>query len=113
MTTVSGTSSTSTTARPAATTAGAGSLRVQEYISLLTTQLKYQDPTSPTDNTQMIAQMAQFSTLSGISDLNSTASNIKTSLGTLDTLNSSLGTISTKLDAILASQQAANTGTAA
>ena len=34
-----------------------------EFLQLLTQQLKYQDPTNPMDNSQMLAQEAQFSTL--------------------------------------------------
>jgi flagellar basal-body rod modification protein FlgD len=34
-----------------------------EFLLLLTTQLKYQDPLKPTDNTAMVAELAQFSAL--------------------------------------------------
>ena len=47
-----------------------------DFIRLLTTQLKQQDPTDPVDNKEMIAQMAQFSSLSGIEKLNSTVERI-------------------------------------
>lgn len=33
------------------------------FLQLLVTQLKYQDPLNPTDQTQFLAQSAQFSTL--------------------------------------------------
>jgi flagellar basal-body rod modification protein FlgD len=35
------------------------------FLRLLTTQLQHQDPLAPTDNTQFIAQLAQFQTLEG------------------------------------------------
>ena len=38
----------------------------------MTAQLKNQDPFAPVDNTQMVAQMAQFSSVAGISEMNST-----------------------------------------
>src|SRR3546814_12773992 len=38
----------------------------------MTAQLKNQDPFSPVDNTQMVAQMAQFSSVAGIAEMNST-----------------------------------------
>jgi Flagellar hook capping protein len=44
----------------------------------LTTQLSYQDPTKPVDNSEMVNQMAQISTVSGISSLNDTVSNLST-----------------------------------
>ena len=47
-----------------------------DFIRLLTTQLKQQDPTDPVDNKEMIAQMAQFSSLSGIEQINSTLKDI-------------------------------------
>lgn len=47
-----------------------------DFIRLLTTQLKQQDPTDPADNKEMIAQMAQFSSLSGIEQINTTLKDI-------------------------------------
>jgi flagellar basal-body rod modification protein FlgD len=40
-----------------------------EFLKLLTTQLTHQDPTKPMDNGAFLGQMAQFSTVSGIQDL--------------------------------------------
>lgn len=40
------------------------------FLKLLTTQLKTQDPTQPVDNSQMAAQMAQFSSVAGITEMN-------------------------------------------
>jgi flagellar basal-body rod modification protein FlgD len=47
-----------------------------DFLALMTTQLKQQDPFAPVDNKDMIAQMAQFSSLAGISQLNDTLSSI-------------------------------------
>jgi flagellar basal-body rod modification protein FlgD len=40
------------------------------FLKLLTTQMQTQDPFNPVDNTQMVAQMAQFSSVAGISEMN-------------------------------------------
>jgi len=42
------------------------------FLKLLTTQLQNQDPTNPLDNAQMTSQMAQISTVDGITQLNAT-----------------------------------------
>ena len=43
-----------------------------DFLRLMTTQLSQQDPFDPVDNQQMVAQMAQFSSLAGISETNTT-----------------------------------------
>jgi flagellar basal-body rod modification protein FlgD len=40
-----------------------------EFLSLMMTQLKNQDPTKPLDSTQFLGQLAQFGTVSGLQDL--------------------------------------------
>ena len=68
-----------------------------DFLRLLTTQLTLQDPLEPTSNEEMLAQMAQFSSLEA-----QTAS------------SSTLTDISTKLDALIEAQTAAtNAATAA
>jgi len=47
------------------------SLGQADFLTLLITQLENQSPLSPQDNTAFVAQLAQFSTLQGIEDLNS------------------------------------------
>ena len=56
----------------------------------LDTQLKNQDPFQPVDNTQMVAQMAQFSSLSGITEMSTTLKSIAGKLGATS-LNDAIG----------------------
>jgi len=42
----------------------------EQFLKLLTTQLTHQDPNKPMENGDFLAQMAQFSTVEGIGDLN-------------------------------------------
>jgi len=53
-----------TTPNPASTVQGPNqTLGQDQFLALLIAQLKNQDPLSPVDNTQFIAQLAQFSQL--------------------------------------------------
>lgn len=69
---------------------GLGSLDGGDFLRLLTTQLTFQDPLEPADNEAMLAQMAQFSALAATTESGAT-----------------LEDISTKLDRLIAAQEAA------
>jgi len=47
----------------------ADNLGMDTFLQLMTTQLRYQDPTAPQDSSQFLDQMAQFSSLSGIQSM--------------------------------------------
>lgn len=47
------------------------SVSSQDFLQLMTMQLQYQDPMSPMDNSEMLAQEAQFSTLEQMENLSS------------------------------------------
>lgn len=64
----------------AATSKNKGSLDQADFLKLMTTQLQHQDPTKPMDNSQMVAQMAQLSTVQGISDLNTSVKGFQQSM---------------------------------
>ena len=72
------------TAASTATTANttpSSTLTQADFLSLMTAQLKNQDPFNPVDNTQMIAQEAQISASAGISQLNDTMTALAAKLG--------------------------------
>ena len=54
-----------------------------DFIRLMTEQMKMQDPMEPVDNKEMVAQMAQFSSLAGIETINSTLKAIAAQLDTV------------------------------
>ena len=72
---------TSTATAKVATASGSASLGQSDFLKLMTAQMQNQDPFNPVDNTQMVAQMAQISTTSGISEMNSTLKAMADKLG--------------------------------
>ncbi len=44
----------------------------QAFLQLLVAQMKYQDPLEPTDNTEYVAQLAQFSSLEAMNNMGET-----------------------------------------
>ncbi|WP_331483372.1 MULTISPECIES: flagellar hook assembly protein FlgD [unclassified Sphingomonas] len=69
---------------------GKTDMGVSDFLALMTAQLKNQDPFAPVDNSQMVAQMAQFSSLSGITEMSTTLKSIAGKLGAT-TLNDAIG----------------------
>jgi flagellar basal-body rod modification protein FlgD len=53
-----------------------------EFLKLLTTQLQYQDPTQPMSNTEMVAQLAQFSALEQMTNVNTNLTTMISGQGT-------------------------------
>ncbi|HSX63466.1 MAG TPA: flagellar hook capping FlgD N-terminal domain-containing protein [Pseudoxanthomonas sp.] len=56
------------------------SLGQADFMRLMTEQLKHQDPLKPLSNSEFIGQLAQFSTVQGISDLNTTVAGFNNAL---------------------------------
>ncbi len=51
-----------------------------DFLRLMTEQLQHQDPLKPMDNSQMVAQMAQLSTVQGVTDLNNTVKGFQSAM---------------------------------
>lgn len=64
-------------------------LTQEDFFSLLSQQLSMQDPFKPVDNDQMIAQMASFSTVDGISKLNKEIVNLNSVMTSSQALQAS------------------------
>ena len=62
---------------------GMDSLGQGDFLKLLTVQMQQQDPFDPVDNKEMLAQMAQFSSLAGVSETNATLEQIAEKLDLL------------------------------
>jgi flagellar basal-body rod modification protein FlgD len=70
----------------------------KDFLALMSAQLKNQDPTKPVDNSEYVAQMAQFSTVNGIAATNTA----------ITESNTMLAAIAAKLDTLIAASTSAN-----
>ena len=70
-----------TTGTPAVSTRkSANTLGIGDFLTLMTTQLRNQDPFKPLDGTEMVSQLAQFGTVSGVQSMNTTLGTLSESL---------------------------------
>ncbi len=81
------TSSTTSTSSSSTSTSSSSALDKNAFLQLLCTEMRYQDPLSPMDNTEYISQMANFSALEQMQNLNTTVTSLS------DSLSSSLSSI--------------------
>ncbi|MDQ1363452.1 MAG: flagellar basal-body rod modification protein FlgD [Pseudomonadota bacterium] len=65
------------------------SLGQDEFLELMTTQLRNQDPMEPMDNGEFLAQIAQFGTVDGINQLLTTAQTLSANLQSSQALQAS------------------------
>ena len=86
-------SSTSTTALASTTTASAGATQgatkespKETFLTLLVAQLQHQDPLAPQDNTQFTAQLAQFTSLEQLQNMNTNLSALMSAQTTTNNL---------------------------
>jgi len=68
---------------------GLDELGQADFLRLLTVQMQQQDPFNPVDNTEMLAQMAQFSSLAGVAETNGMLEQIADKLDQLIETNKS------------------------
>jgi flagellar basal-body rod modification protein FlgD len=71
----------------AQTKKSANNLGIDEFLTLMTTQLKNQDPMKPLDGTAFIAQLAQFGAVSGIQQMQTSMETLAASLRSTQALN--------------------------
>lgn len=69
-----------------------------DFLKILVTQMRHQDPLQPLQDKEFIGQMTQFSTLEQIVNLNQSFINFANSQGGLSAYSSSLGKEITWLD---------------
>jgi flagellar basal-body rod modification protein FlgD len=81
---VFGAANTAATSDPTKVGKGMGAMDATDFLKLLTTQMQMQDPTDPVDNKEMLAQMAQFSSLSATTEMNSTLKAIAIKVGAIE-----------------------------
>jgi flagellar basal-body rod modification protein FlgD len=76
----SSSSASSNTAASAAAAASVAALSVNDFLTLMTAQLKNQDPSQPLDPSTFVTQLAQFGTVSGIDSMQSSLSSLSSTL---------------------------------
>ena len=64
----------------AAAAASVSALSVNDFLTLMTAQLKNQDPTQPLDPSTFVTQLAQFGTVSGIDSMQTSLSTLSSTL---------------------------------
>lgn len=82
-TTTSTTTTSSTSNSSSGALTGGVTMGKEDFLKLLTTQLQYQDPLSPQDPKDFVAQLSQFSSLEQLINLNTTMGNLGTSMTNL------------------------------
>jgi flagellar basal-body rod modification protein FlgD len=64
-------------------------LGIDSFLTLMTAQLKNQDPLKPLEGTEFISQLAEFGTVSGVQEMQTSLETLAASLRSTQTLNGS------------------------
>jgi flagellar basal-body rod modification protein FlgD len=80
MTTINTALSPTSAAPPKSTAAAGGTLGKDDFLRLLITQLRYQDPLNPLDQNQFMTQTAQFSSLEALQNIDHGLSSLQTTM---------------------------------
>jgi len=89
MTTIDPSAAIGAASAAATPTTGSPELGQADYLTLMVAQIQNQDPFSPMENGQFVAELAQFSTVSGIEDLNQNFNTLAASISSDQTLQAS------------------------
>lgn len=85
----SGVSSGTTKTSATSSATGNQTLGKDAFLQLLVTQMQHQNPLDPQDNSEFVAQLAQFSSLEGITSLNDSVSAITSAMASSQALQAS------------------------
>jgi flagellar basal-body rod modification protein FlgD len=89
----SSTSSTTNTTSGTSSTSSNNVLGKDAFLKLLVTQMQYQDPLDPQDNSEYVAQLAQFSSLEQMTNVATSLNKVSTTVDSFS-LNSLVGQLS-------------------
>lgn len=87
--------------------AGKKDLGKDQFINILMTQLQNQDPMNPLEDKDFIAQMAQFSSLEQMTNMNTTLTKLAT---TIESGNNTITKMNTSIESLMEQIKAMNTG---
>lgn len=62
---------------------------LDNFMTLLVTQMRNQDPTNPMDNNQLTSQLAQFNTAAGVEKLNTTVATVGALVNSMQAMSAS------------------------
>src|SRR5574344_3126344 len=77
--------SSATSTSTSTSTSSSTALNKDAFLQLLVTQMQYQDPLDPQDNSQYLSQLAQFSSLEQMTNVASALTGVSTLVNNIDT----------------------------